>query len=202
MDGLETTLGRLIFNEALDGLIPFVNETIKGKKLKSIIETILDVHGIEAAQKILDRVKLLGFEMVTVSGITFAMADLIIPTEKKQIVAEADRSSACPSKSNSWKYYLPHRSGASARSASGKGAKEQITKKIATVLPKENPVFQITNSGARGSVEAALAGHGYERPRRRTRGARPSSSRSSPRSRKDCLYLNTSFQRTALVRAD
>src|SRR5690348_17311481 len=88
--GLTTTLGRLIFNEALKGRVGYVNETVTSKKLKKIIEKVLDTHGMEIAREALDDVKLLGFEMATISGITWAMADLIIPKEKSEIVRKAD----------------------------------------------------------------------------------------------------------------
>jgi DNA-directed RNA polymerase subunit beta' len=148
---LTTTLGRLIFNEVLEGQVPFVNEVVKGKKLKNIIETILDVHGIEAAQRTLDRVKLVGFEMATQSGITFAMADLIIPAAKAAIVADA-RKAVAGVEQQFMEGLLTAQERRLRIIAAWEEANEKIIKEVGTALPANNPAFQIIDSGARGSM--------------------------------------------------
>ena len=147
---IETTLGRLIFNETLNGKIPFVNEVVKGKRLKGIIETILDVHGIEDAQKTLDRVKLLGFEMGTQSGITFAMSDLITPEVKAGILAEA-RAAVQTVEDQFMEGLLTAQERRSRVVGIWESANEKVGKAVATTLPPNNPTFQIIDSGARGS---------------------------------------------------
>jgi DNA-directed RNA polymerase beta' subunit len=152
VDGVETTLGRLIFNEALSGFVPFVNETVKGKKLKKTIETILDVHGIEAAQKTLDRVKLLGFEMSTQSGITFSMADLLTPVAKKAIIAET-RAAIQTVETQFMEGLLTAQERRLRVVGLWEEANERVSKEVAKVLPPDNPTWQIIDSGARGSVK-------------------------------------------------
>ena len=85
----ETTVGRLIFNQALDGKMDYVNEIMTKPKISKLLAKIFEKHGMDATRDTIDRMKLLGFEMATVSGITWAMADLIIPPEKKEIMQKA-----------------------------------------------------------------------------------------------------------------
>ena len=84
-------MGRIIFNRVLNGLVPYVNEPMSKKKLEKVVNTILQTRGIEPAAIVIDDLKLLGFEMATVSGITWATTDLIVPVIKKQILAEASK---------------------------------------------------------------------------------------------------------------
>ncbi|MBU6142233.1 DNA-directed RNA polymerase subunit beta, partial [Patescibacteria group bacterium] len=148
--GLTTTLGRLIFNEALRGKVEYVNETVTSKKLKKIIEKVLDTHGMEIARETLDDVKLLGFEMATISGITWAMADLIIPKEKSDLVRRADDEVKLIQ--GQYREGLLTASERKARVISvWDKAKNDLAKLVAKVLPSDNSVYQMVDSGSRGS---------------------------------------------------
>ncbi|MBI2623101.1 MAG: DNA-directed RNA polymerase subunit beta' [Candidatus Liptonbacteria bacterium] len=150
VNGLETTLGRLIFNEALMGTVPYVNEVLNKKKLSHLIESVLNAHGTEVARGVLDRVKLLGFEMATNSGITWAMSDLITPREKADVLA---RSEAAVSRIRA-QYQEGLLTAAERRArviSVWEAAKSEIAKLVAVVMPKDNPIYQIVDSGARGS---------------------------------------------------
>jgi DNA-directed RNA polymerase beta' subunit len=150
VDGVVTTLGRLIFNEALEGKVPFVNKTVKKKDLQRTIEAVLDNHGLEVAQKVLDRVKLLGFDMATTSGLNWTSSDLIAPPEKEAIIANSRKEIdvvegqfteglLTPAERRSRVIDIWNRANATvAKAADG-------------ILPKDNPVHQIIDSGARGS---------------------------------------------------
>jgi len=148
--GLETTLGRLILNEALKGRVPYVNETLTSKKLKKIIEKVLDVHGMEIAREVLDDVKLLGFEMATISGITWAMADLIIPKEKPEIVHAADKEVEKIQEQFAEGLLTASERKARVISVWDK-AKNDLAKLVAKVLPSDNSIYQMVDSGSRGS---------------------------------------------------
>ena len=92
--GMETTVGRMIFNRELNGYVPYVNDTMTKKKLNKLLNGIFESHDVDAARETIDRVKLLGYEMATISGITWAISELVIPKEKKEILREADASVA------------------------------------------------------------------------------------------------------------
>jgi DNA-directed RNA polymerase beta' subunit len=153
----ETTVGRLIFNEALAGpsgasenKFAFVNDTMTKKKLGKLLGNVFNDHGADVTRDIIDRVKLLGFEMATRSGITWAMADLIIPKEKKEILRHAEGEVA-----------LVHEQYADGLLTSAERrarvitiwdkTKAEIAKLISGILPPTNSIYQIVDSGSRGS---------------------------------------------------
>ena len=147
---LETTVGRMIFNRELSGKIPFVNDTITKKKLHKLLAVLFDRHGVDAAREAIDKIKLLGFEMATVSGITWAIADLTIPTEKKEIMRKAEEEVAVVL--NQFSEGLLTDAERKARVIGvWERTKVEIGKLVATSLPHTNSVYQIVDSGARGS---------------------------------------------------
>jgi DNA-directed RNA polymerase subunit beta' len=147
---LESTLGRMILNRALKGFVPYVNETLNKKKISKIIEGIFESRGTEAAREALNNVKLLGFETVMRSGITFATSDLVVPPEKKSIISAAEKEAATVA--DQYNEGLLTETERRARVIEiWARTKSQIDKLVATVLSKENPVYQIVDSNARGS---------------------------------------------------
>jgi DNA-directed RNA polymerase beta' subunit len=150
INGITTTYGRLIFNQALNGTVDFINETVNSKKLKKIIENVIDVHGIDIAKDVLDRVKLLGFEIATVSGITWSMSDLVIPKEKKAIVKHADEEVDLVQGQFREGLLTPSERRARVISIWEK-AKNDIAKLVSVVLSPENNIYKIIDSGSRGS---------------------------------------------------
>ena len=146
----ETTIGRIIFNRVLQGLVPFVNEPMSKKKLEKVVNTILQTQGIEKAAIILDDLKLLGFDMATKSGITWATSDLIVPKIKKEILAEASKE--VEKIREFFEEGLLTNSERKARVIMvWEKAKDEIAKSVATVLSEDNPIYQIIDSGARGT---------------------------------------------------
>jgi DNA-directed RNA polymerase beta' subunit len=149
-NGITTTVGRIIFNQALQGLVPFVNDTMNKKKLSKLVEVILEQHGLEAASDTLDRVKLLGFDIATRSGITWSISDLVIPETKPQIIEASEKEVELIR--GQYGEGLLTDSERRARTISvWEKAKEEIARRVATVLPKDNPIYRIIDSGSRGS---------------------------------------------------
>jgi DNA-directed RNA polymerase subunit beta' len=96
---IETTVGRLIFNEILpagvgtavnSGGIDFVNEKMDRKQLKTVVAKCYEVLGNEETAEVVDQIKRIGFEYATQSGITIAVNDLRVPPEKQQLIDEAE----------------------------------------------------------------------------------------------------------------
>ncbi len=147
---VEATLGRVILNRNLDGLHPFVNETLNKKKISKIVENVFEVHGTDKARTVLNNLKLLGFDMSMRSGTTWAVADLIIPKEKKEVMTAAEREVAVIR--DQWSEGLLTETERRARIVEvWTRAKDQLDKMVSTALPKENPVYQIVDSNARGT---------------------------------------------------
>ncbi|MFH0890608.1 MAG: DNA-directed RNA polymerase subunit beta' [Candidatus Liptonbacteria bacterium] len=146
----ETTLGRLIFNEVLGDTLEYVNETLNKKKLARLIERIIVSAGLEKARDILQRAKLLGFDMATRSGITWAMADLIIPAAKAGIVRKAEEEVSVIREQYDQGFLTEAERRARVISIWEK-VKSDIAKQVTGSLPADNSIYQIIDSGSRGS---------------------------------------------------
>ena len=161
---VETTLGRVIFNEPIPQDLGIVDRTkpenmfalevdflVKKKELGKIIDKAIKVKGIHEASEILDNIKAQGYKYSTKSGITVSVFDAIIPENKKKYLAEAqeqvDRINAL------------HRRGLASdkdRSKLTISAWEKCTAKVQSEitvgLDQSNPIYMMVDSGARGST--------------------------------------------------
>ena len=86
---IDTSVGRVIFNTVLPKEIEFKNKEMTLQELRTITEEIIFLLGVEKTPEILDRIKTLGFEYATKSGISWGIDDLVIPAEKGKIIEEA-----------------------------------------------------------------------------------------------------------------
>jgi DNA-directed RNA polymerase subunit beta' len=85
---IETTVGRVIFNEMVPPEIGFINEVLTKKSLRDIIGRVLSKTGTAATSKFLDDIKDLGFEMAFRGGLSFNLDDVIVPADKEILVNE------------------------------------------------------------------------------------------------------------------
>ena len=88
---VETTVGRIIFNETLPETLGFRNQEVEKGVLKDIVAEVYSILGNEGTAEVLDRIKSLGFRYATKAGITIAISDVEVPQEKKSIIAEAEK---------------------------------------------------------------------------------------------------------------
>jgi DNA-directed RNA polymerase subunit beta' len=86
---IETTVGRVFFNEVWPEQVGFVNQVVNKKRLAEIIWQCYQKAGHDATVHALDRLKDVGFEFATHGGISIGMVDMIIPKEKPAIVEAA-----------------------------------------------------------------------------------------------------------------
>jgi DNA-directed RNA polymerase subunit beta' len=86
---LETTVGRVVFNETLPPGLDYLNKTLGKRDLEGLVGQCYRRLGNIVTARFLDRLKNIGFEYATVAGITVGVDDLIIPPEKQQIIFEA-----------------------------------------------------------------------------------------------------------------
>jgi DNA-directed RNA polymerase subunit beta' len=86
---INTTVGRVIFNDALPKGMPFVNGLLKKKGLQQLVQYGYLRYGLEKTVEMLDSLKTLGFTYATRSGLSIGVDDLIIPQEKPSLVARA-----------------------------------------------------------------------------------------------------------------
>ena len=86
-----TTVGRIIFSSVLPEGVEFVNDLINKKKLTQIVNHVYLITGNFQTVLFLDRLKELGFRMATVSGVSIAISDVLIPEQKDDILDEAQK---------------------------------------------------------------------------------------------------------------
>jgi len=150
---IETSVGRIIFNEALPKDYPFVNEEVRIKKLEKIVSEIFEKYGIEKSpivQETLDKIKDLGFEYSTLSGFSWGMDDLIVPPEKEKILKSAEKE--VEEIEEHFRKGLLSKEEKSAKIIEvWTKAKLEIEKEVPKTLPEEGSVFSIVDAGARGS---------------------------------------------------
>jgi len=87
---LETTAGRVIFNEALPPELHFVNETLDKKGVNELVAECYQRLGEERTVETVDEIKRLGFEFATRSGLSIAVSDIRVPEAKADILARTE----------------------------------------------------------------------------------------------------------------
>ena len=86
---IETTVGRVIFNQFVPKEVGFVNSLLTKKNLREIIGDIIKWTSVPATAKFLDDIKTLGYRMAFKGGLSFNINDLIIPAVKEELVENA-----------------------------------------------------------------------------------------------------------------
>jgi DNA-directed RNA polymerase subunit beta' len=166
-----TTVGRCIFNDMLDPAMPFYNYPLG----RGISRVIADCHarlGRAATIELLDRIKMLGFRYSTLAGLSFALTDLRIP-EKKQKILDAAQKVVDRVERNYQNGVITPMERHNQLIDIWVHAREQITQEMMNTLkndwrdaegaeakpgdpkakPYLNPIYLMTDSGARGSVD-------------------------------------------------
>ena len=87
---IDTTAGRLLFNEVLPEGMSYQNDPMTKSKLKKVMAEVFDVFGVNATADLSDDVKDLGFKYATLSGISIGMDDLVVPEDRAGIISEGE----------------------------------------------------------------------------------------------------------------
>ena len=88
---IETTTGRVIFNQMVPAEVGYVNEVLTKKALRGIISKVLAACGTARTAQFLDDIKGLGYHMAFKGGLSFVLDDVIIPPEKEIMVEKANK---------------------------------------------------------------------------------------------------------------
>lgn len=86
---VETTVGRVLFNQIVPEQVGFVNEVLTKKSLRSIISRILALTDFPTTAAFLDKMKDLGYKSAFEGGLSFSLGDILIPDEKKDLINNA-----------------------------------------------------------------------------------------------------------------
>ncbi len=161
---IDCTVGRLIFNENIPQDLGYVDRTdsskqfdleigflVKKKQLGDIIERCIRKHGTTKTSEVLDSIKALGFKYSTKAAITVAVCDAVVPPAKKDILANADK--LVDKVDKQYKRGLISREGKSKKFIEiWTKATEDVTAALQENLDKYNPIYMMSDSGARGSI--------------------------------------------------
>ena len=88
---IETTTGRVLFNEKVPEVAGYVNEVLTKKSLRDIIGKILKVTSVPETAAFLDEIKTLGYKFAFQGGLSFSLGDIIIPQEKHSMIDAANK---------------------------------------------------------------------------------------------------------------
>ncbi len=160
---IDTTLGRLLFNEIIPQDLGYVDRTnpdnilkleidfhVGKKQLKPILDKCINTHGATKTAEVLDDVKAIGYKYSTRGAISVSISDMKVPDEKKQILADAQTQVDKITKMfrrglmTEEERYL-------AVVKVWEEADKVLTKALLDGLDKYNNIFMMADSGARGS---------------------------------------------------
>jgi len=156
---VNTTVGRVIFNDQIPEGLPFINGTMKKKGLTSIVNFCHIRLGHEMTVKMLDDLKALGFLYATKAGISIGIDDLVTPEAKKTLVATAEKDVI-----DVEQQYLDGVITNGERYNKVVAIWSEVTDKVAKEMFKAmdqrekdldelNPILVMSDSGARGSAQ-------------------------------------------------
>jgi DNA-directed RNA polymerase subunit beta' len=160
---IETTIGRLIFNEIIpqdlgyvdrsipeNALLPEIDFLVKKGELKGILERIMNIHGATETAVALDNIKAIGYKYSTRAALTVSISDMVVPADKQEIMDEAqktvdkiarDKARGLITEEERYKEVID----------TWKEADDTLTKKLLAGLDTYNNLKMMAHSGARGS---------------------------------------------------
>ena len=146
----ESSVGRIIFNETLPEDFPFQNEVMTSRKIRDLISEIIEKYNNEIACQTIDKIKKLGFENATLSGLSWGMDDLQVPKEKEKLVKDGEKE---VKKIEAYfkKGFLTPEEKINQIIEVWQRTKSEIQKLVPKSLPEDGTVFAIVDAGARGS---------------------------------------------------
>ncbi|MBC8558687.1 DNA-directed RNA polymerase subunit beta' [Fumia xinanensis] len=161
---VDTTVGRLIFNDPIPQNLGFVDRSLPENQLKleidflvgkkqlgKIIDRCIRIHGTAKTSEVLDRVKAQGFKYSTKGAITVAVCDAVIPPQKKELLEQADEAVLKVTRQY-------ERGLITEEEKKGHVIKiwNETTNKVSDALTENldefNPIYMMADSGARGSI--------------------------------------------------
>ena len=153
---IETTVGRVIFNQYVPAEVGFVNALLTKKNLREIIGDIIEITSVPKTAKFLDDIKQLGFRTAFQGGLSFSINDLIIPDIKEELLENAKGEV-----SEVWENYNMglitnnerYNQTVDIWSRVDTRITETLIRELATDKQGFNSVYMMLDSGARGSKQ-------------------------------------------------
>ena len=151
-----TTVGRVIFNQVVPPEVGYINELLTKKSLRDIIGKVVKVCGVARTAQFLDDIKSIGYTMAFRGGLSFNLADVIIPQEKAELVEsgynqveeiQASFNMGLITNNERYNQIIDIWTTTNSRLTN------MVTKTIEADQQGFNPIFMMLDSGARGSKE-------------------------------------------------
>ncbi len=160
---IESTLGRLLFNEILpqdlgfvdrskpeNALLPEIDFHVGKKQLKKILESVINVHGASVTAEVLDDIKSTGYKYSTRAAMTVSISDMTVPESKPALLAEA-QATVDKISNNFRRGLITEEERYRAVVDTWNAIDGRLTKELLDGLDKYNNIFMMADSGARGS---------------------------------------------------
>ncbi|HOK35497.1 MAG TPA: DNA-directed RNA polymerase subunit beta' [Candidatus Pacearchaeota archaeon] len=147
---IETSVGRVIFNDALPEDFPYQNNVQNSKSIQKLLAALIEKYDQKIVISIIDKLKNLGFEYATLSANTWGIDDLVIPKEKTELIKEAELKEE-NIKEQYKKGFLSETERKTKIIEVWQEVKDKISKLVPETLPKFGSVYAIIESGSRGS---------------------------------------------------
>jgi len=153
---VETTTGRVLFNQVVPGEMGYINQLLTKKALRDIIGDILKATGTKKTSDFLDNIKNLGFIMAFRGGLSFNLGDVIVPQIKETFIEEANQevedvlnnyNMGFITNNERYNQIIDIWTHTNSRLT------QQVMKEISMDKGGFNPIFMMLDSGARGSKE-------------------------------------------------
>jgi len=151
---IRTSVGRVVFNSVVPEELGFWNQTMGKKELGDVIFQAYRTVGLRRTVEFLDALKDFGFRYATLGGISVGLADLVVPDDKRQILAEAEEEVA--------RYTRAYQNGVISNGErynkvidtwthANNDVADAMVRKLERSNRGFNPVYMMMNSGARGN---------------------------------------------------
>ncbi len=88
---IDTTVGRVLFNQVVPKEAGYINEVLTKKSLRNIIGDVLKVTSVPVVAEFLDNIKNMGFQFAFKGGLSFSLGDIIIPEAKPELIERANK---------------------------------------------------------------------------------------------------------------
>ncbi|MFA6260197.1 MAG: DNA-directed RNA polymerase subunit beta' [Bacteroidia bacterium] len=153
---IETSMGRILFNQVVPVEYGYINELLTKKNLRDIIGSVIKECGMDKCAKFLDDIKYLGYHYAFKGGLSFNLSYVMIPAEKEKFVKEA-----MAEVDDIWSNYNNGFITNNERYNQVIDIWTRINSRLADTLLKQlkedqqgfNPIYMMLDSGARGSKE-------------------------------------------------
>ena len=161
---VDATVGRIIFNNPVPQNLGYIDRTdpehwleyevsfrVTKKTLPDIISRCMTRNGTRACAKMLDSIKAQGYKYSTLSAISVAVCDAVIPPQKDELIADADKQVSQVNKLFN-RGLISENERYTQTINIWQATTDKVSKALAANLPKDNEIFMMADSGARGSM--------------------------------------------------